>query len=142
MRHTAWLQAAPRAPDNSKAEPVSRLKRQQQERGDARWQPPMPPVHAGHHLLGYLWEVGPTMPAGMVQGPVTQQELAAWQVNTGIQLQAWEARALRTLSVAYLGAWSDAQAPDAPPPWRPEPSAQQLNTVADTLRDRLRKWAR
>lgn len=103
----------------------------------------MPPVQAGHHLLGYLWEIGPTMPAGSGVGAITQQEIAAWQDNTGVCLQSWEARVLRSLSAQYLSAWHEAQEPDAPPPWRPAegPSAKEITSVAMTLRERIRRMA-
>ncbi len=145
MRHTAWLQAAPHKPGAGGADaqpPIPRIQRMRNNRGDAAWQPPMPPVHAGQHLLDWFWEVGPAQSGGAAAAPIGQQELAAWQANTGIHLQAWQARCLRSLSVAYVNAAHEAQSPDAPPPWRPrESSPEQLTTVAHDMRAALARKA-
>lgn len=82
--------------------------------GDPKHQPEMPPVEAGH-LLGYLWEVGPT-PGGHV---LTHAELRAWQEGMGLELAPWELRTLRRLSTDYLGETFNARQQDCPAPWKP-----------------------
>lgn len=73
------------------------------------------------HLAGYLFEIGPTLAAGMGQGPVTHGEIAAWQQNTGIELQPWEARFVKQLSIEYLNESGRATDPACPPPWEEAP---------------------
>ncbi|MFA6204478.1 MAG: hypothetical protein WC710_14970 [Gallionella sp.] len=82
--------------------------------------PEMPPCEAPY-LLDYFFELGPVMAAGMGNGPVTHEEIQAWQRNTGIELNAWEARMLRQMSVAYLNESQNATAIDYPAPWDDAP---------------------
>lgn len=94
------------------------------DRKDDAYHPDMPQVSAPY-LVGYLFEVGPVMPAGMGAGPVTHEELRAWQAGTGIELQPWEFRALRGLSQEYLTESHQAEQPDRPAPWngeKPDPN--------------------
>lgn len=81
------------------------------------WMPELPPVDGGVHVLAVLLEVGPTMAAGMGEGPVTHEELRAWQANTGVVLTPWEVRVVRRLSQEYLTQSHQAVRRDAPPPW-------------------------
>ena len=101
----------------------------------------MPPCDAGY-LLGVLFEIGPTVPAGMGAGPITHGEIDAWQRNTGIALSAWECRTLRRLSMDYLGESHKATARDCPAPWEDAPYvAPVLNVKAERTRDALRALA-
>lgn len=72
----------------------------------------MPELEGADYLIGYLWEVGPTVNSG----PVTHQELRAWQAGIGIELQPWEIRFLRRLSGDYLRESFLATKPDSPAP--------------------------
>lgn len=81
----------------------------------------MPPLEWGGYLLDYLFEFGPTVPAGMSAGPVTGAELMAWQELLGIEFQPWEARLLRRLSSEYLDESHKATARDCPPPFGTAP---------------------
>lgn len=78
--------------------------------------PDMPPCEA-LHLVGYLFEIGPRVG----EGAVTHGEIEAWQRNTGIMLNSWEARMLRALSVEYLNQARLSTARDCPPPWGDTP---------------------
>jgi len=69
------------------------------------------------HMIGYLYELGPTVAAGAGEGPITHAEIAAWQANTGIQLDGSEARLLRQLSLAYLSESHKATKPECEAPW-------------------------
>ncbi|MEH3087726.1 MAG: hypothetical protein PGN26_14600 [Xylophilus ampelinus] len=79
--------------------------------------PQLPQIDAGQYLVDWLFELGPTMPAGMGSGALTFQEIAGWQLAMGLELQAWEVRALRQLSQAYLGESQEATKPTRPPPY-------------------------
>ena len=103
-------------------------------------QPEMPPLEAGGYLLGYLFEVGPVMAGGGGVGPLTYQELGAWQAATGIELRAWEARFLRRLSGEYLAESRRAEQPDCPPPWQAADRTDERLAVAKRLQaDILRR---
>lgn len=99
--------------------PATRLEQLRNERGED-YQPHMPPVEAGQHLIDYLWEVGPVVAAGAGIAPVPHSEILAWQQNTGIDLDSWEVRTLRRLSEEYLSQSIASEKPDARPPWTPE----------------------
>lgn len=96
----------------------------------------MPPLMWGDYLIGYLFEFGPTMPAGMGNGPLSAVEIAAWQGLLGIEFQPWEARLLRRLSSEYLAESYAATKRDCPPPFGASPSlkkaaAQELSRNLD-----------
>ena len=76
----------------------------------------MPELDGGECLINYLNEIGPTVPAGMGSGPISFQELHAWQELTGIVLKPWEARAIRTLSIVYLNQAAISDKADCPAP--------------------------
>lgn len=107
---------------------------------DENFQPDMPPVGAAY-LLGYLWEVGPTMAAGGYPGPVTHEELLAWQELTGIELQPWEMRFLRRLSGEYMAESRRAEKRDCPEPARREPTQVDLDAVARSMQRTLKEMA-
>ena len=135
VRHSAWLHAAPQRPkhDTSVAPRLSRLEKIRAECKDDGYRPDMPPVSA-EYLLGYLWEMGPTMAAGGYPGPITHEELRAWQANTGITLQPWELRFMRRLSHEYLAESHAAEKPDRPAPWRPDEFKPESSSPQAALR--------
>jgi hypothetical protein len=95
------------------------------------YMPELPPLSHGGYLISYLMELGPTMAAGMGAGPISHQEILAWQALTGITLQPWETRFLRRLSGEYLNEQHRAEKLGCIPPWKPadykpEPTAAQL----------------
>lgn len=112
---------------------LSRIAQMREERGDENYDPPMPLVDA-KYLLDYLWEVGPTMAAGMGSGPITHQELQAWQALTGIELKPWENKFLRMLSIEFLVQTSKSEKYDAPAPWAVI-SGDDRDFVADKIRN-------
>lgn len=136
VRHCAWLNAVPEKAesDKSKAPEVSR--REALKRGGIL-EPGMPSCDAPH-LVAWLFEIGPTLPAGMGEGPLTHGELQSWQLNTGIALQSWETRLLRRLSLDYLNESHKARARDCPAPWGDAPVP---NLKAERTRDALRALA-
>ena len=81
VRHSAWLNAVPEKPEGDKSKEPEKSRRE--TLGDTI---EMPPCDCGY-LVGYLFEVGPTMG----ESPVTHTEIANWQRNTGIELNSWEA---------------------------------------------------
>lgn len=100
-------------------------------------QPPLPPMGMAGHLVGYLFEVGPVGYGAMGPVPLSHSELAAWQGNTGIELSAWEAKALRRLSMDYLSASNAAQEPDCPPFYADKPVVENRTAVSNAVRNIL-----
>lgn len=136
VRHSAWLNAVPERPKNDQSEAPRRSRLEQSRKDDD--QPDMPPIEEAGYLLGYLFEVGPTMAAGGYPGPVTHEELRAWMDLTGIELQPWEVRFLRRLSHEYLAESRKAEKRDCPAPWR----AGDVKPVVTDAQAALRALAR
>lgn len=104
-------------------------------------QPAMPPQPRAAHMLGWLFDAGPTQSGAMGDAPLGHAELAAWQANSGVVLQAWQASCLRRLSGEYLAQRQQAEQPDCPPPWLEfQPAARAA--VADKLRNAFGSRAR
>ena len=53
----------------------------------------------------------------MGEGPVSWAEITEWQRNTGIELDAWEARTIRRLSQVFVSQRHDAEKADCPAPF-------------------------
>jgi len=115
VRHSAWLGAVPEAAPGARADAAKLSRRERIERDGAEIE--MPPFDDGEYLIAYLYELGPTVAADMGAGPVTFAEMAAWQVARGFELEPWEARLLRRLSVDYLAESHRATERNCPPPW-------------------------
>jgi hypothetical protein len=109
-------------------------------RNDENYQPDMPHVEAAY-LLGVLWEVGPTMAAGGYPGPVTHEEILAWQELTGVELKPWETRFLRRLSGEYLVESRRAEKVDCPEPARHSATRVDLEFVARGMQRALKEMA-
>lgn len=77
---------------------------------------PLPPNPAPY-LTEWWLEIGPTCTAGMGEGSITWQEMAAWQGLTGIELDPWEARTIRSMSQAFAAQKPDARKADCPAPY-------------------------
>ena len=77
--------------------------------------PLLPPIT--HRYLVQWWlEIGPTVMAGMREGPVGFSEIAAWQQLTGNMLAPWEAQAIRRISREFLSQQHEARKPFCPSP--------------------------
>lgn len=97
--------------------------------------PDLPALGAAGHLAGYLFDCGPVAHASMGAAPLGWQEIQAWERVTGIELQTWEARGLRRLSIEYLVSSQAAQDPNCPPPWTDQPTPQQRDRISHALRN-------
>ena len=118
VKQMAWLNTTPRDDSKSLSGNVKakRTKSRAQAMKDDGLQPEYPPIWTPH-LIEYLTEVGPVVPGGMSMVPISWRDLTAWQENTGIVLEAWEARLLRRLSHDYLAQTVEAENPDCPSPF-------------------------
>lgn len=117
---------------------MTRIARLRADLKDETHEPPMPPADAAGHVVAYLMEIGPVMP-----GPaaITHAEIAHWQRNTGIELEPWQARFIRALSLEYLAEAACAEDPKAPPPWLPDLSPTQRAVVAAGMKNAIRGLA-
>lgn len=95
------------------------------------------------HLVSYLYEIGPTLPNGMGESPLTHTEIEAWQRNTGIQLDSWEARTIHMASLQYLSESQKATNPSAEAPWVDAPYIKPLpNSVALRMQQAMQELSR
>lgn len=133
MRQLGWLSAVPESPRNFKGEPDMRSRIQRLEAGGQ--EADLPDVTA-EHLLRYLMEIGPSMPAGAGIAAISHGEIRSWQENTGIELSAWEARALRDASREFVSELYAAKDPRRPAPYGGGPTTVQ---VAADMRAAIRK---
>lgn len=128
----AWLHAIPDEEPKPGQKParLTRLERLRQEHKSETFLPQLPEVETGEEVLDWFWEVGPT------EGdqPLSHKELQAWQENTGVELQSWQARLLRRLSLEYLAENSRATDPKCTPPVMTEGLRPNKALVAERLR--------
>lgn len=122
MRQLAWLYAVPQLPPKVKealersgqkvsANSVSRF----DEMKASKILPPMPPNPMPHFILWFT-ELG-IAGSGMGPAPLTWIEIEAWQRSVRIGLSPWEARLMRSLSVAYLDQKGKSELTTDPAPW-------------------------
>lgn len=90
----------------------------------------MPPLDWGDHLIGWLFEVGP----GNDGKPITWGEIEAWKNMTGTIVAPFEALALRSLSVDYIGELFSAKSPD-----RARPHGNKAVENSQSLKNALRR---
>ena len=104
--------------DKSKALPRSRLEQLRRDKQDDDYEPEMPPLDRAAYLVRYLFEIGPVQAAGMGSAPVSHGEIESWMHLTRVQLQPWEARLIRRLSLAFVNESGKAQRRDCASPWQ------------------------
>lgn len=93
----------------------------------------MPECDAAH-ILGYLFEmIG-------ADGPISNQEMLAWQEVTGIHLEPWETRFIRRLSGEYQAEAQRAVDPKRQAPW--DGSAHVKTYVSDSLKESIKDLAK
>lgn len=95
---------------------------------------PVMPPNPAPHLIDRLIEIGLTEAAGMGAVPLSWREINAWCDRTGVDLQPWEARLIRTLSSIYLAEGRRAESETCPPPWRAPVTARERETEEARLR--------
>lgn len=96
---------------------------------------PVMPEAGAQYLVNYLFEIGPTMPGAGGPVQITHGEIRAWQENAGIDLQPWEVRLLRRLSLDYLTESYGAAKPGAKPPFGELYRSPNLSKKVDSFLD-------
>lgn len=138
MRQLAWLYSVPQLPPKvkeaaekagQKIEPnkLSRF----DEMTAGKVSPPMPPNPMPHFILWFT-EIGMVEAAGMGSAPLSWREIEAWQRSVRICLTPWQARMMRSLSVAYLAQKAKSELTTDPAPWSASatPSARAADEAA------------
>lgn len=100
--------------------------------------PDMPHCDA-EFIIAYLFEIGPTVPAGMGEAPLPWSEIESWQRCNGITLEPWVCRFIRKLSIEFINESQRATAHDCRAPWESEQYEQaarseQIRRSRDALR--------
>ncbi len=72
---------------------------------------------------------------------ISHQELEAWQRNSGIELDSWQARTLHRLSIDYLVQSHSAKARDCKPPFEAPELPPVVSVKTEELRNSLRALA-
>lgn len=144
VKQSAWLNTTPDKPqtkgkhDNSDEPEPSRREMFRKQGFDSL---EMPSCDA-QYVINYLFEIGPTAHSGMGESPISQSDIWHWQANTGIELSAWEARILRSLSLHYMSESYKAKTPNYPAPWQDADYVKSTpSRKAETLRNSLRALA-
>lgn len=132
----AWLNATPKPDERTKrakilADDVPKLSRLE-AMTKSGITPVMPP-NPLPHILDYLIEMGLTEAAGMGEGRLSWREIDAWCCRTSIDLQPWEARLIRTLSVEYIAEGRKAENEHCPPPWRAPVTEAEIRAEQSAL---------
>lgn len=132
----AWLNTTPKPDERSRraklADRDEKLTRREKMRRDGI-SPKMPP-NPVPHIVDRLIEIGLTGSTGMGPAPLSWHEIAAWQSLTGVTLDPWEARLIRSLSTTYIAEGRRAESENCPPPWHAEVSQRELEVAEDHLR--------
>lgn len=131
----AWLNAVPKPDERTKrakiqagAPKLSRLEKMKR----AGVTPVMPP-NPLPHIVDRLIEMGVTESAGMGEGRLSWREIDAWCSRTGIDLDPWEARLIRRLSVEYVAEGRRAESENCPPPWHAPVSDREIKGERSAL---------
>lgn len=138
VRLLAWYHARP-ARDRTGGLQPTRLESIRLDLRDPAYEPEMPVVLAGEHIIECLFAIGPTLASGLGPCSLTYQEINAYMQSTGTHLQPWEIKILRHLSNAYVSESYKSTDANCPPPWQPRDVSQEnrdaiSKKISDTMR--------
>ncbi|MDP3228400.1 MAG: hypothetical protein Q8N13_10550 [Acidovorax sp.] len=130
-RQVAWASVRPEDAKGKKAE-LCRMEQIELDGGTLEM-----PELSMPYLWAYLQDVGLCERGDMGPRPLSSTELQAWAKGSGLQLDAWEFRALRKASrafVAQLGS-DDTQPPYGDPETLADPDVveQRMAQILDSL---------
>ena len=100
-----WLHSIPNGKKQSRAELQKNIE--------------MPEVEAGY-LIEYWDDLGLVGYAGMGEATLSYLEINAWLHAVGIELEPWEYKAIRGMSLNYIVSKNKAQETECPMPYRTE----------------------
>lgn len=139
VRQRAWLYTAPdkAAGDKDPAPAVSRLQSLRAYLKEPDFDPELPDEGTAAYLLDHFWNVGPTTGDHVI----TQDELAKYQSNAGIELSPWECATLRRLSIEHINESQRARENDCSAPWNAQDYPIDRILAAKRQRDAMRSVA-
>lgn len=127
VKQLAWLNATPESKGGQSETRLEAMKRVDVA--------PLLPPNPAPYLTEWLFDAGPSSPAGMGDAVLGWCDLQAWQSITGVELRPWEARTLRRLSRDYLNQLYEAKKLGCPAPYdEAERQARSRDKVADQFK--------
>lgn len=94
------------------------------------------------YLLEVFYEIGPCVQTGMGHVPLDDTHLRAWQENSGIRLQPWEAAAVIRCSREWVVWQARGSDPGCASPWDAyAPPGELARAKAEALRTKFRGMA-
>lgn len=69
------------------------------------------------HMIDWLMEIGPMVSGAMGSAAFGWSDMAHWSEMTGIELDPWEAKTLRRLSLDWVAQVNASREPNCPPPY-------------------------
>ena len=132
VKQIAWLDAPLKSKTTKAKEPAERMTRRKQFAAN-RMDADFPPLVAGEYLIGYLSELGFVERTGFGDAQLSCQEVRAWCDGTGVNLNAWEFRVIRELSLAFVCQSSVSEEPDCPAPYIDMPDEEKQQRLAQSI---------
>ena len=77
----------------------------------------MPDVGDAQYVITYWQDLGIVEMGGMSAVPLSAKEIFSWQQCTGVELEAWEFRAIKQMSQAYLVQSKESESIECEPPF-------------------------
>lgn len=77
----------------------------------------MPDVGDAEYVITYWQDLGMVEMGAMGPIPLSASEIISWQQCTGVDLEAWEYRAIKQMSQAYLMQAKESEKPECEPPF-------------------------
>jgi hypothetical protein len=118
-RQLAWFKAIPvvkqekSVASGDKQAELTRAEKIQKNGG----KPLMPDVGDAEYVITYWQDLGMVEMGAMGPVPLSAREIISWQQCTGVELTAWEYRAIKQMSQAYLMQSKDSEKPECEPPF-------------------------
>jgi len=79
--------------------------------------PLLPDVGDAEYVITYWQDLGMVEMGAMGPVPLSAREILSWQECTGVELSAWEYRAIKQMSQAYLMQAKESEKPECEPPY-------------------------
>jgi hypothetical protein len=134
-RQLAWFRSMPvskqekSVASGDKQAELTRAEKIQKNGG----KPLMPDVGDAEYVITYWQDLGMVEMGGMSAVPLSAKEIVSWQQCTGVQLEAWEFRAIKQMSQAYLVQSKESEKPECQPPFGDPVNEFDRNIVSNKV---------
>lgn len=118
-RQLAWFRSIPvvkqekSVASGDKQAELTRAEKIQKNGG----KPLMPDVGDAEYVITYWQDLGMVEMGAMGPIPLSAREILSWQQCTGVELEAWEYRAIKQMSQTYLMQAKESEKPECVPPF-------------------------